>query len=104
LKLHVLYDCRHAVVWDDDDNELQTSGSARMQTNHDDDNPTSFHDAVDNLPPEQAWAMEYLVDSGNVEAIAHGLANGTVIAVADGSFKHELRMSGFTHIDEVTGH
>jgi hypothetical protein len=46
----------------------------------------------------------FLVDSANVEAIAYRLVNGTVIAVTDGSFKHELGTSGFTLIDEATGH
>jgi hypothetical protein len=101
---HFPDDYRRAVVWDDDANGLQTSSSARMQTSNDNNNPISFHDAVDNLLPEQAWAMEYLVDSGNVKGIAHGLPIGTVITVADGSFKHELGTSGFTLIDKVVGH
>jgi hypothetical protein len=59
---------------------------------------------VQQLPPEQAWAVEYLVDSGHIEAIAIGLAAGTVIAVADGSFKNQLGTAAFTLIDEQTGH
>jgi hypothetical protein len=42
------------------------------------------------------------VDSGNIEAIAIGLAAGTVIAVADGSFKNQLGTPAFTLIDENT--
>lgn len=48
--------------------------------------------------------MAYLVDSRQIEAIAQGLANGTVIAVADGSFKNEMHTSEFTIIDEASGH
>jgi hypothetical protein len=44
------------------------------------------------------------VDSGNIEAIAIGLAAGTVIGVADGSLKNQLGTSAFTLIDENTGH
>jgi hypothetical protein len=66
--------------------------------------PRSFQESVQQLPPEQAWAVEYLVDSGNIEVIAIGLAAGTVIAVADESFKNQLGTSAFTLIDENTGH
>jgi hypothetical protein len=44
-------------------------------------------------------------DSGNIEAIPIGLAAGTVIAVADRSFKNQfLGTAAFTLIDENTGH
>jgi hypothetical protein len=60
---------------------------------------------VQQLPPEQAWAVEYLVDSGHIEAIVLGLAAGTaVIAVADCSFKNQLGTAAFSLIDEQTGH
>jgi hypothetical protein len=59
---------------------------------------------VQQLPPKQVWAVEYLVDSGHIEATALGLAAGTEIAVADGSFKNQLGTAAFTLINEQTGH
>jgi hypothetical protein len=60
-------DCRRKVVWEED-GELRTSGSARLRSTLP-ISPRSFQESVQQLPPEQAWAVEYLVDSGNIEAI-----------------------------------
>jgi hypothetical protein len=88
-----------SMVWIPTDGKLQKmSGSARLRSIM----PTflrSFKKAVQQLPPEQAWDVEYLVDSGQVEAIALGLATGTVIVVTGGSFKNRLGTGVYTLIN-----